>query len=151
MESLEESPLSTKKFSQVKYPQEKFKKVKGAIKRKILNLTDFSGNDSSGEGEMIARFQEKFHITGKESEKYKMLTVLQKSWSIRKTQQGFKESNYVVWTSKKSVAEKGILCSPNANLSKVLPLATAEMVKQFYVPDEISRIIPGTKDHVSVD
>jgi hypothetical protein len=28
---------------------------------------------------------------------------------------------------------------------KVLPSPTAEMVKQFYVSDEISRIMPGTK------
>jgi predicted adenine nucleotide alpha hydrolase (AANH) superfamily ATPase len=35
LESLEESPLSTKKLSQVKYLKEKFKKVKGAMKRKI--------------------------------------------------------------------------------------------------------------------
>jgi hypothetical protein len=34
----------------VKYPKEKFKKVKEAVKRKIFNLTDSSGSDSSGEG-----------------------------------------------------------------------------------------------------
>jgi predicted adenine nucleotide alpha hydrolase (AANH) superfamily ATPase len=36
LESLEESPLSTKELSQVKYLKEKFKKVKGAMKRKIF-------------------------------------------------------------------------------------------------------------------
>jgi hypothetical protein len=65
LEPLEESLLSTKKSSQVMYPNGKFKKVKGAMKRKIFNLTDSSGNDSSGEGELIAWLKEKFHITGK--------------------------------------------------------------------------------------
>jgi hypothetical protein len=54
----------------------------------------------------------------------------------------------MVWTSKKIVGEKGILSSPNVKPGKVLPPATAEVVKQFYVSDEIGRIMPGTKDYV---
>jgi hypothetical protein len=53
--------------------------------------------------------------------------------------------------SKKLVAEKGVLSSPNVKPGKVLPPATAEMVKQFYVSYEISRIMPGTKDNFSVN
>jgi hypothetical protein len=53
--SLEESPPSTKKLSQVKYPKEIFKKIEGAMKRKIFNLRHCSDSDSSGEGEMIAQ------------------------------------------------------------------------------------------------
>jgi hypothetical protein len=52
-------------LSQVNYPKEKFKKVKGAMKRKIFNFTDSNGRDSSGEGEMIAQLKEKFNSTGK--------------------------------------------------------------------------------------
>jgi hypothetical protein len=83
LESLEESPLSTKTLSQVKYPKEKFKKVKG--------------------------------------KKVPILTVLPKNWSIRKIQQEFKASNYMVWTSNKLLAEKGILSSHNVKSGKVLP------------------------------
>jgi hypothetical protein len=49
------------------------------------------------------------------------------------------------------VAEKGILSSSSVKPGKVLPRATAEMVKQLHVSDEISRIMPGTKDYVSVN
>jgi hypothetical protein len=134
----------------VKYPKDKFKKVKGAVKRKILNLKLWQSNSSS-EGEMIAQLKEKFHITGKESEKVQILTVLPKSWSISKIQKEFKASNNMAWTSKKLLVEKGILSSPNVKPGKVLPPATAEMVKQFCVSDEISRIMPGTKDYVSLN
>jgi hypothetical protein len=41
----------------VKYPKGKFKKVKGAMERKILHLTDSSGSSSSGEGEMMAQLK----------------------------------------------------------------------------------------------
>jgi hypothetical protein len=34
---------------------------------------------------------------------------------------------------------------------KALPPATAEMVKQFYISDEINRMMPGAKDCVSVN
>jgi hypothetical protein len=53
-------------------------------------------------------------------------------------------------TSKKLVAGKEILSGTNVKPGKVLPPAIAEMVKQFYVSDEISRVMPGTKDYVSV-
>jgi hypothetical protein len=36
----------------VKYPKEKFKNIKGVMKRKIYNLTDSNSSNSSGEGEM---------------------------------------------------------------------------------------------------
>jgi GH43 family beta-xylosidase len=81
--------------------------------------------------------EEKFNITGKKSEKVQILTVFPKSWSIRKTEQEFKASNYMVWTSKKLVADKGILPSPNVKPGNVLPPATAKMVKQLYVSDKM--------------
>jgi hypothetical protein len=58
----------------------------------------------------------------------------------------------MVQTSKKLVAEKVILSSPNVKPCKMLPpaRARAKMVKQIYVSDEISRIVPETKDYISV-
>jgi hypothetical protein len=100
---------------------------------------------------MIAQLKEKFHLTGKKSGKFQILTVLPKSWLIRKIQQEFKASNYMVQTAKKLVAEIGILSSPNLKPGKVLPPTTAEMVKQFYVSGEISRIMPSTKENVPVN
>jgi hypothetical protein len=39
----------------------KFKKINGAVKRKIFNLTDPSGRNRSCEGEMTAQLEENFH------------------------------------------------------------------------------------------
>jgi hypothetical protein len=57
------------------------------------------------------------------------LTVPPNSWSISKIQPEFKASNYMVWNGKKSVAEGGVLSSPNAKPSKVLLPAWDEMEK----------------------
>jgi hypothetical protein len=43
----------------------------------------------------------------------------------------------MVQTAKKLVAEKGILSSLNEKLGQVLPPETTEIVKQFFVSDEI--------------
>jgi hypothetical protein len=77
--------------------------------------------------------------------------VLPKRWSTRNIQQVFKASTYIVHTSKILAAEKAIWSSPNVIPGKVLPPATAEMVKQFYVSDEIDRIMPRIKDNVCVN
>jgi hypothetical protein len=34
------------------------------MKRRVFNLEDSCGSNSSGEGEMIARLKKKFHVTG---------------------------------------------------------------------------------------
>jgi hypothetical protein len=45
----------------------------------------------------------------------------------------FQSFNDMVQTAKKLLAMKGVLSSPNAKQGKVLPPATSEMVKLFYV------------------
>lgn len=79
------------------------------------------------------------------------MTILPKSWSFRKIQQEFRASKYMVQTAKKLVTEKRILFSLRVKSSKMLTPATAEMVKQFYAYDEISRIMPGMRDYISVN
>jgi hypothetical protein len=56
VESTEETPFQSSELSQVKYSMQKFKK-----ERKIFNLTDSSGSDNSGEGEMTEQSKEKCH------------------------------------------------------------------------------------------
>jgi hypothetical protein len=64
--------------------------------------------------------------------------VLLKSWSVSNIQQEFKMSNYVVQTTEKLVAERGI--------SQSFASCNSWNGKQFYVSDEISRTMPGAKE-----
>jgi hypothetical protein len=57
----------------------------------------------------------------------------------------------MVCTSKKLVAPKGIMSSPNVKPGRQLPPATAGMLEQFCVSHKISRIMPGMKYYVSVN
>ena len=48
------------------------------------------------------------------------------------------------------VREKGVLTSPDPKLSHSLPSVTVKQVTDLYESDEVSRMMPGKKDFVSV-
>ena len=52
--------------------------------------------------------------------------------------------------AKDLVKNQGILSNPNPKHGCGLPLTTVNLVKDFYEFDDISRILPGKKDFVSV-
>lgn len=61
---------------------------------------------------MIAQLKEKFYSTTERSEKVQVLTVLPKSWPIRRVQSEFGASNYILRKAKDLVKEKG-MSTPN--------------------------------------
>ena len=79
-----------------------------------------------------------------------ILTVLPKSWSIRKVQDEFGASNNMVRRAKDVVKQKRILSTPNPKPGQVLATETTDLVQSFYEYDEVSRMLPGKKDFVSV-
>ena len=59
-------------------------------------------------------------------------------------------SNYMARKSKDLVKEKGVLSLPGPKPGPSLPLETADIVHEFYEYDDISRVMSGKKDFVSV-
>ena len=90
--------------------------------------------------------KEKFHSTDERREKLKILTLLPKSWSVRKIAKEFEALIYMARQAKKLVLEKGILSSPNPKPGKALPDRTQQLVLDVYLSNEISRMLPGRKD-----
>ena len=88
---------------------------------------------------------EKFHSTTVRSERLTVLTAVPKSWSVRKTANVFNASRYLAGQAKRLVAEKGVLSSPNPSKDRGVNL-----LKKFYLSDDISWVMPGKKDFVSV-
>ena len=79
-----------------------------------------------------------------------MLTVLPRSWSVRRVQAEFGASNYMVCTAKQLVKQSGILTTPNLKQGHGLADDLVTLVEEFYELDEVSRMMPGKKDYVSV-
>ena len=89
------------------------------------------------------------YSTADRSEKIQVLTVLPKSWFIRKIEAEFGASNRMVRKAKELVREKGILSTPNPKPGRTLSQQTADLATSYYESDENSRLMPGKKDCVS--
>ena len=123
-----------------------------AVAMKGLILEDSTNVDpkESDESEMILQLKEKFRETTKRSEQVQILTVLPRSWTRKRIQNEFGVSEYMARKSKQLVREKGVLSSPDPKPGHSLPSATLKQVADFYESDEVSRMMPGKKDFVSV-
>ena len=140
-----ETPYSQSKARGKNYSRQKVKQITEAMKRTVI-----SGETIDDGSEMIQQLKEKFQSTTRRSEQLQVLTVLPKSWSLLKIQQEFGVSNYMARKSKKLVEEKGVLSLPGPKPGPSLLPETVDIVRSFYESDDISRVMPGKKDFVSV-
>jgi len=140
-----ETPYSQSRARAKSYPRQKVKKITEAMQRMVI-----PGEPIDDGTEMVQQLKEKFQSTTKRNEQLQVLTVLPKSWSIKKIQQEFGVSTYMARKSKKLVEEKGILSLPDPVRGPSLLQGTVDIVCAFYESDDVSRVMPGKKDFVSV-
>ena len=69
---------------------------------------------------------------------------------VRKIQSEFCASNYMARKVKDLVRENGILATPNPKPGHLLASEVVDLVSGFYSYDDVSRMMPGKKDFVSV-
>ena len=100
--------------------------------------------------EMISDLKNKFKNVTTINEKIKILTLLPSSWSREKIANEFQTSVHLARKAKELKKSKGILSEPNIARAKSLPLETKKNVRDFYFSEEISRVMPGKKDFVSL-
>lgn len=154
LELMGESPLKKKKFNLPSYTTKKLNKIKVSLEKNLLpesrqeEVVELI--EESEEVEMLQQLKEKFASTTKRSEKMTILSILPKSWSCQKIEEEFGVTNYMARAAKKLVREKGILSTPNPKPGRTLSDVTAESVKDFYNSDEVSRMMPGKKDYVTI-
>ena len=147
LEEVGESPIVAHKLSQVKYPKQKLKKITKSLRKVMLNETESSADE---EDTMLKQLKEKFCTSKNRSEKVQILTILPKSWSVQRVCEEFSASDYMVRRAKELVKQKGILSMPDIRKGHSLSSETCELVQSFYEDDEVSRMMPGIKDFVSV-
>lgn len=122
----------------------------------------------------ITELKEKFHAKDTtKSDRMRILTLLPKNWSTRKTAHTMNTSRFFVAKARNLVEKKGILAIPGTKsnvsiLSKTVdvfffkinefdfstenpfPPEIIIKVKQFYERDDVSVMMPGQKDTKSV-
>ena len=85
-----ETPYSQNKAYSKSYSRQKVKKITEALQRTVI-----TGAPIDDGTDMIEQLKEKFQETNKRSERVQVHTVLPKSWSVKKMQQEFGDSEYL--------------------------------------------------------
>ena len=84
------------------------------------------------------------------NDQYKLLTCVPDSWSIYKIMEFFEVTEHMARYSRKLRNAGGPFTAPPKKAGRPLSEETQKAVIEFYLLDEISRILPGKKDFVSV-
>lgn len=152
LSNIEESPITKKRLHSPGYCRKKLGKVTKKLTHELVGDTNFSENEEQVnlDSEIIVQLKEKFQNTTKKSEKFLILTTIPKSWNIKKIENEFHVSNRMARKAKSLVKEKGIMSCPDPKPGKTLDQNVADKVKDFYNSDDVSRIMPGKKDFVSM-
>ena len=132
-----ETPITKRKLRARKYQKQKVEAI-----TQMLQVAGFD-EKITDDGEIVAQLKEKF-CTATKSEKIQILTILPKSWSIRRIQAEFGVSDFTARKVKALVRDEGILSTPNR---RSLQQTTVDLVINFYESD--LRLMPG-KDCMSV-
>ncbi|XP_065085075.1 uncharacterized protein LOC135707233 [Ochlerotatus camptorhynchus] len=150
------SPITTKRLRSACYPQQKTKEIMDGVKRHIFDLSE---DDDQGilnakakdYDEMMSQLKEKYADPEcTREEKTQVLSVLPKSWPVQRIMDEFGVNRYTAAQVKDLVAEDGILCSPRSKAGHGLRAELVDTVVKFYEDDDISRVMPGQRDYVSV-
>lgn len=147
------SPIVPNKLSQVKYPVQKLNEIHRGLKRHCFDIEDSNLPERSQKekdyDEMIVQLKDKFPDSSR-AEKLRILTVLPKSWSVSRIMSEFNISQYIASQAKKLVNEKGILSTPGSRTGRGLSEEIKTSVILFYESDDVSRVMPGMNDYVSI-
>ncbi|KAL5515849.1 hypothetical protein EMCRGX_G001083 [Ephydatia muelleri] len=135
LSSQEVSPFRKRYIHSQRYVAEKSRRLMEAVEENIQLATGARPEavHTDDDAEILQQLKEKFALTKSRSEMIRILTVLPKSW-----------------LAKKIVKDKGVMSSPNSKAATQLSGATVILVKTFYYHDDISRVMPGKKDFLSV-
>ena len=82
--------------------------------------------------------------------KIQYLTLCPCEWSIDKCSEYFQVSQYLIEKSRDFAKENGVLSLPLQKKEKSVSHKMKEEIVSFYEDDEISRIMPGKKEYVSI-
>ena len=97
LDKIWEMPVSKRKLQSKKYVEKKMENITKVMKKAVMG--DTYSDQTDDEGELVRQLKEKF-LTAERSEKIQILTVLPKSWSIRKIQLEFGTSNFMARKAK---------------------------------------------------
>ena len=79
-----------------------------------------------------------------------ILTCIPSSWTIEKTAEFFRCKVYTARQALVLKPKEGVLAKPTQDSTKGIDEESASLVHAFYEDDEFTRLLPGSKDIVSI-
>lgn len=141
-----EPPIKVKRASNA---AECEKVLKSAVS-KITNNNSNINNVNNPNDLVLNNFKSAFNDKKSRADKILVLTTLPPDWSIKMIRREFKVSKRMVKTAKKIREERGFASQPKIKKGKTLKNETLQRIQDFYLSDDVSRVMPGMKDYVSV-
>jgi hypothetical protein len=100
--------------------------------------------------EFMDQLKAKFNQVDKKYLKIQLLTTVPKSMSISEIQNEFGTTQHMVRTAKDLQSKYGAISLPEPRIGKQIPNDLKQSVINYYNDDEVSRILPGKNDCVTV-
>lgn len=152
--SLGESPIKKRKLNQKRYPRQKLQNIKSTLEAKVFHIESDSTSGEKednihGSSDIVKKLIDSYHATQDRNLKIQILTIFE-SWSYNEIKEHFQASTQMITVAKLLAAEKGILAMPEPKLGKRLETSIVEKVIEFYNSDDVSRIMAGKKNYVTV-
>lgn len=130
-------------------------KQKQIVAMKVAN--NLLNNDSSGNNgndieaqQYISNIKTALLEQNSRLGKIQILTTLPSDWSSKKIRREFQVSRRMVTRAKRLREKSGFAAQPEKRKGKNLKISTRDEVIEFYLSDNISRMMPGMKDFVSI-
>lgn len=137
----------------IRRPSKLSAEEKSNLKKSLNNLANIqqpSFKSSNLEEDWVEEFKQSMSKQTKRSEKLNLLTTLPSNWTNRKIQQVFNVSRRMTRQARK-LRKNGFGTRPEPKKGgRRLSNETINLVKNFYLSDDVSRMMPGVKDCISV-
>ena len=100
--------------------------------------------------QLMNELKSKFQTTTSHSDQVQILTCKPASWTIEETAHFFQCTSHMVRQALAVKAEDGVLAKPARATRRGIADEVVSLVHDFYQDDEFTRLLPGSKDVVSV-
>ena len=132
--------------------QHKRRKLLEPLKEIILNPSTSDLNLSNEDQSILIETLKRIALSKATNrrEKFFLLTTFPLNWSIRKISRTFGVSRRIANAAKHFHDTKGYGVEPCNKKGRPLETKIINKVKEFYLSDEVSRVMPGAKDVKSI-
>lgn len=150
-------PIDIKKIDKSRsYCRNMLQKISAKLGEKIFDIspldTSADIDQTESEQEIISQLKSKFVTTSNKHDKIQILSILPMSWSARKISKEFNTTYHLGLLTKELVRENGILCEPKKRAATTyISQETKQIVNNFFLDDNISRVCAGKRDYVTID